>query len=91
MSRQSWTEAEKRFIRENASRLKDHELAARLSQILGRPISMASVRQERQRMGIKKKHGRGVCEVASTRPSPLDGMGLGLSILGEQPEGDEVA
>lgn len=73
-----WTDAQKEFIRANADKLKDWQLAAALSRICFRPVSLYSVRQVRQRLGIRKKQGRGLCEVAS-RP---DKGAIGLSIEG---------
>ncbi len=72
-----WTEAEDNFVRQNAARLKDRELAATLTRLTGRPISEAGVRQVRKRLGIKKKPGRGVCELY--RPAQ-PGAAVGLTI-----------
>jgi hypothetical protein len=58
-----WSEAEKQFIVQNASTMKDDEIAARLTQITGRKVSLQAVRKQRQKMGITKKPGRGVCAV----------------------------
>ena len=56
-----WTEEEKEYIRENAQFMKDRELAKKLSDKSGRPISVDALRKVRQKLGIKKKHGRGIC------------------------------
>jgi len=58
-----WTIADKNFIRENADRLKDGEIAKALTINTGRVFSLESVRKMRQKMGIKKHAGRGVCGV----------------------------
>jgi hypothetical protein len=56
-----WTEEEKDYIRENAQFMKDKELARNLSDKSGRTISVDALRKVRQKLGIKKKHGRGIC------------------------------
>ena len=53
-----WAEKDLQYIRENAESLKDRELAAELTQ---RPVSLGAVRKMRQRLGLGKKSGRGVC------------------------------
>jgi hypothetical protein len=63
MSRHTWSEAEKEFVRQNAGRMKDADVAATLSRICGRAITVASVRHCRQNLGLKKRRGRGLCEV----------------------------
>jgi hypothetical protein len=56
-----WAEKDLQYIRENAESLKDKELAAELTRLSGRPVSLGAVRKMRQRLGIGKKSGRGVC------------------------------
>jgi len=56
-----WTIEEKEFIRENAGFMKDKELAQRLCDKSGRDITVDALRKVRQKLGIKKKHGRGIC------------------------------
>lgn len=58
-----WTEHAKQFVRENCGTIKDEDLAKQLSGLLCRPVSIHSVRKVRQSMGIRKRHGRGICEV----------------------------
>jgi|GEM_PF-1536433 GTP-sensing pleiotropic transcriptional regulator CodY len=58
-----WTEAERNFIVENAHRLTDSDIADRLTRSTERSISVNAVRKTRQRLGIIKKSGRGVCEL----------------------------
>ena len=60
---QVWTEQEKLFIRENSSILTDKEGAEQLSNIVGRKITIHAWRKQRQKMGITKMPGRGICEV----------------------------
>jgi hypothetical protein len=56
-----WSEHERQFIRDNVSSMKDSEIAAKLSKISGRHISLQAVRKQRQKMGLTKKPGRGIC------------------------------
>ena len=56
-----WTDSDKQYIKENASRMKDKELAEELTKRTGRIISIQAVRKQRQKLGIVKEQGRGVC------------------------------
>lgn len=58
-----WTNEEKEFVRNNSNVLKDKDLAAELSKLAERDVKLETVRKLRQRMGIKKKQGRGICRV----------------------------
>ena len=58
-----WTVEEKEFIKDNAGFMKDKELARELENKSGRSITVDALRKVRQKLGIKKKHGRGVCAV----------------------------
>lgn len=60
-----WSEAEKAFIKENAHRLKDSEIAEHLTARSGRKITLQGVRKQRQKLGIKKEAGRGRCGVVN--------------------------
>jgi len=66
-----WSETEKQFIKENASRLSDEMGAAKLSEIVARNITVHAYRKQRQCMGIRKKPGRGVCAVEMRDMGPL--------------------
>jgi len=55
-----WTEEDKAYIRENAESMKDQEIANTLTQRSGRVVSLQAVRKMRQKLGIKKKCGRGI-------------------------------
>jgi hypothetical protein len=63
-----WTDTEDEFVRQNADFLKDREIAAALTRLAGRHVTEAAVRTKRTQLGIKKKPGRGVCQVR--RPAP---------------------
>lgn len=56
-----WTNEEKEFIKNNAGMMTDKVLSIKLSQITGRRVSLQSVRKQRQKMGISKQPGRGIC------------------------------
>tara|TARA_R110000765_G_scaffold34189_4_gene77663 strand:- start:448 stop:672 length:225 start_codon:yes stop_codon:yes gene_type:complete len=58
-----WAEKDLQYIREHAGVLKDRELAAELTQRSGRPVTLGAVRKMRQRLGIEKKSGRGICKL----------------------------
>ncbi len=56
-----WMESEKQYIRDNANKKKDVELSKELTKMTGRVVSLQAVRKQRQKMGLGKKPGRGVC------------------------------
>lgn len=58
-----WTDSEKKYIRDNAHRLKDVDLAKDISKSSGRHVSLQAVRKMRQKLGVKKQSGRGICKI----------------------------
>ena len=56
---QKWTVREKEYIRANANKKSDEDMAKELTKLTGRKISTAALRKYRQRLGIKKVGGRG--------------------------------
>lgn len=56
-------EGRKRIYKNNASMMTDKTLAIKLSQITGRNVTLQAVRKQRQKMGISKQPGRGICAV----------------------------
>ena len=58
-----WTTEDKQFIKDQAPRVKDKDLAVELSMRNQRAVSLDAVRKLRQRLGIIKKSGRGRCEL----------------------------
>jgi len=58
-----WTSMEEKFILDNANQVTDKVGAAQLSDIVGRPISVYSWRKKRQKLGLTKAPGRGVCKL----------------------------
>lgn len=61
---QVWTEKEREYVKLNAGYMTDQQMAAALSRITQRKVTLQAVRKQRQKLGIKKRHGRGVCEIA---------------------------
>jgi len=68
-----WNNVEEQFIRENAHKLTDKAGAAALSEISGRFISVYAWRKKRQKMGLRKAHGRGVCKLIDNEPVSKEG------------------
>ena len=62
-----WTAEEKEFIRNNADDMTDKILSAKLSKITGRNVTLQAVRKQRQKMGIAKQPGRGICAVVEKK------------------------
>ena len=60
---QVWKEHEKAFIIENAQTMKDKDIATNLTKISGRVVTIQAVRKQRQKLGITKARGRGICAV----------------------------
>ncbi len=60
---QIWTTIEEQFIKENAGLLTDALGAAQLSEIAGRKITVYAWRKKRQKLGLTKAPGRGICRL----------------------------
>lgn len=63
-----WSDDEREYVRANAGTMTDDALAMSLTRIVGRPISRQAVRKQRQKMGLRKRHGRGVCGLVDAVP-----------------------
>lgn len=74
----AWGDAEIEFVRQNAGRITDEIIAATIFRIFGRPTSVHAIRRIRYRLGLTKKHGRGLCEVDRSR---LPGVGLHVTAV----------
>lgn len=59
----TWTADAVDFVRQQAGVLTDAALAEALTKKFGRVVSKAAARQKRQSLRLKKKCGRGVCEL----------------------------
>lgn len=70
-----WKDHEQRFIRDNAATMKDKDLAAKLTQITGRHVTIQAVRKQRQKMGIEKAKGRGICKVVEQEKNESSNIG----------------
>lgn len=64
---QIWTAIERDFIRTNAGKMTDEKMASELTKRSGRFISKAAARKQRQKMNLKKHHGRGVCKLVGVK------------------------
>jgi hypothetical protein len=76
---QVWTKAERDYVLNNACRMRDADIAAALSRLTGRLVTLHAVRHIRQRGGTSKRMGRGICEVTRQQASPA----VGLCMKGE--------
>lgn len=56
-----WLESERQYIRDNSNEKKDVEIAKELTRMTGRNVSLQAVRKQRQKMGLNKMPGRGIC------------------------------
>lgn len=64
-----WTDEEREFIRANCAALTDQQIANELSAVSNRIVTTQAARKQRQNMGLKKMHGRGVCRLAAGIPT----------------------
>ncbi|MEE8323101.1 MAG: hypothetical protein V3R57_05720 [Candidatus Bathyarchaeia archaeon] len=62
-----WSENDKNFIRDNAHAMKDVEIAAALTESTGRIVTLQAVRKMRQKLGVKKAPGRGICGLTTDK------------------------
>ena len=62
-----WNSFEEQFIRDNAHKLTDKAGALALSKITGRLISTYAWRKKRQKIGLRKAHGRGICKLVNNK------------------------
>lgn len=81
-----WKESEKQYVRDNCQVMKDREIAVRLTELAGRVVSIHAVRKLRQAMNLKKKPGRGVCEIVGVTPETLKILCVGTPQIPETPE-----
>lgn len=78
-----WSDGEREYVRANAGVLTDGQMAANLTRITGRAISEQSARKQRQKLGILKRPGRGVCRLVEDQPVVMARpRGLGLHMKG---------
>lgn len=60
-----WSVVEEQFVAANAGVLTDAAGAEKLSDITGRDITVYAWRKKRQKLGIAKAPGRGVCKLSA--------------------------
>jgi hypothetical protein len=60
---QKYTRNEKEWIIQQAGTLKDKEAVIEFNKITGKNMSLVAYRRLRNRLGVKKKSGRGISEV----------------------------
>ena len=60
-----WTDKENKFIYQYSGHLTDKQMAIAFTGKFNRTMNVEQIRKQRQRLGIKKQHGRGVCVVKS--------------------------
>lgn len=84
MANRLWTNLEREFVRKNVEVLTDEEGAKKLGEISGRKITVHAYRKQRQMMGIKKKPGRGICEILT------DSSKLGEAVFVAAKRPDEI-
>ena len=63
MVNQFWGEEHNDFIRRNAAIKKDKDIAKEMTVRFGRKFTINAIRLQRRSLGIKKKNGRGKCEL----------------------------
>lgn len=61
-----WDAVRTEFLKQNAGKMKDAELAKEMTRRFGRYFSVAAIRLRRRAIGIKKENGRGRCEIKKT-------------------------
>lgn len=77
-----WTEEQKQFVKDNAGKMKDQEIADELTKRSGRQVSLQAVRKQRQKLGLNKKPGRGICSLVQEKtlhiPTPMPTTSSGV-------------
>jgi hypothetical protein len=53
-----WNNEDLTFIQNNASTLSDQELALKLSEMVGHPVTTSMIRRQRRKLNIQKPKGR---------------------------------
>ena len=63
MSNVKWTDMEVDFVKKNADKLTDKDGARQLSELTQKNITTYAWRKQRQKLGLRKKPGRGVSKL----------------------------
>lgn len=53
-----WNQSELEFIQNNQKEFSDQELAVKLTEISGQPVTTAMIRRQRRKLNIEKPKGR---------------------------------
>lgn len=67
-----WGDVENTYIVEHAATKKDAELAYGLEVLTGRKVSVQGVRKQRQKLGVVKVAGRGMCKLRPTQTNLVE-------------------
>lgn len=86
-----WTDVETSFITNNAGIITDAVGAAQLSNLTGRPVSVHAWRKQRQKLGIRKLPGRGVCKLAGEVQVVVPVAEAALTLVSETLPSEQVA
>lgn len=80
-----WTPEEIEYVKNHSNDMTDEELARNLNHIYENRRTFSAVRKVRQRMGIAKASGRGVCKVTKMdEKSVEDKITLNKSIIAKE-------
>lgn len=63
MAYSAWLPEEIEYIKNNANHMTDKEVMKNINNLYGQRRSFDTVRKMRQRIGIQKENGRGVCKI----------------------------
>jgi transposase len=58
-----WSDTERQFLVESSSNLTDSELVEAINSRFNTSRKLSAVRKMRQRLGLAKASGRGICQV----------------------------
>ena len=58
-----WSLVEENYLKENVETYTDEELAHQLSKKTGKKFTKISIARKRQKLGLKKKRGRGISKL----------------------------
>lgn len=90
-----WLAHQKDFVRDNAHQISDKQIAVILTGIVGRIVTRLAVREIRRKFGIKKRMGRGLCQVLppsvpETNCIPDAGSAIDRPLVGSLDTSDSI-
>ena len=88
MMNKIWSDVDKQFVKDNAGKMKDSKIAEELTKRNNRKVSLQAVRKQRQKLGLNKKPGRGICALVEQEkiqqpmaaPTPLSGVPANVAL-----------